>query len=97
MQIERRDIESNLPSKGFVREDSNHRYFYHEYRGKRTGAYTYTSHGSGYKTYGISLIKMMKTQLRLNNNKQVFNLCTCPISEEDYNKILIANNVFKPE
>jgi hypothetical protein len=96
MQIDRKTIESNLPTKGFVREDSKHRYFYHEYQGKRTGAYTYTSHGSGYKTYGINLIKMMKTQLRLNNNKEVFNLCECPIDGDDYNQILIDKGLFTP-
>jgi len=31
MQIDRREIESSLLSKGFVREDTHHRYFYHEY------------------------------------------------------------------
>ncbi len=97
MQIERRIIESNLPSKGFVRDDStHHRYFHHEYQGKRTDAYTYTSHGSSYKTYRINLIKKMKTQLRLNSNKEVFNLCTCPIDGEEYNQILLDNGVFTP-
>lgn len=93
MQIERRTIESNLCSKGFVREDSDHRYFYHEYRGKRTGAYTYTSHGSNYKTYDVTLLKRMKKLLRLDTTKQVFDLCTCPIEKDDYNQIL--KNKFK--
>ncbi len=96
MQIERRIIESNLPRKGFIRDDNDHRYFYHEYQGKRTGAYTYTSHGAKYKTYGIGLIKRMKSELRLSNNKEVFNLCTCPIDGEKYNKILIGKGIFTP-
>lgn len=97
MQIERRIIESNLPSKGFVKDDStHHKYFYHEYQGKRTGAYTYTSHGSGYKTYTINLIKRMKTHLYLKSNREVFDLCTCPIDGEEYNQKLIAKGVFTP-
>jgi hypothetical protein len=97
MQIGRKKIESGLLSKGFVRgEETHHNYFYHIYSGKRTGAYTYTSHGSRYKTYGISLIKMMKTQLKLDNNKEVFNLCTCPMDGDEYNQKLIDKGVFPP-
>ncbi len=97
MQIDKRTIESNLPSKGFVKEDgTHHRYFHHEYNGKRTGVYTYTSHGSKPKTYSDNLIRMMKTQLKLNKNKEVFDLCTCPIDREKYNQLLIKNGTLKP-
>ena len=89
MQVERRIIESNLPAKGFVEDNTHHKYFYHEYKGLRTGAYTYTSHGSKYKTYGISLLKRMKKELRLDTIKQVSDLFECPITGDDYNKILI--------
>ncbi len=88
MQIERRLIESNLSSKGFVREDTHHRYFHHEYRGRRTGAYTYTSRGSKYKIYNGALLGRMKKELRLDTTRQVLDLCKCPITEEDYNQIL---------
>jgi hypothetical protein len=88
MQVDRRVIESSLPSKGFVREDDDHRYFYHEYEGQRTGAYTYTSHGSKYKTYDVGLLGMMKRQLRLDSIRQVVDLFECPISGDDFNQIL---------
>lgn len=88
MSIDRRLIELNLPKKGFVEEDSGHKYFYHEYNGKRTGMYTYTSHGSGYKDYDVSLIKVMKKQLRLDTIKQVEDLFLCPMTGEEYNRIL---------
>lgn len=88
MQVDRRVIESSLPSKGFVREDDDHRYFYHEYEGERTGVCTYTSHGSKYKTYGAELLGMMKKQLRLDSIRQVVDLFECPTSGEDYNLIL---------
>lgn len=88
MQVERRTIESNLPNKGFIEERSHHKYFYHEYNGLRTGAYTYTSHGSQYKDYSIPLLKRMKKELRLDTIKQVVDLFVCPLDRDGYNKIL---------
>jgi len=97
VQIDKRKIESNLPKKGFViGDETHHNYFHHTYQGKVTGIYTYTSCGSTPKTYGDNLIKMMKNQLKLNKNKEVFNLCTCPMDGEEYNKILIKNGKFRP-
>lgn len=88
MQIDRKEIESSLVAKGFVREDTHHRYFYHEVKGKRTGIQTYTSHGSDFKTYGDNLLKMMKRQLRLDTLTQVVDLLKCPMTGEDYYKNL---------
>jgi len=88
LQVDRRQIERALPQKGFVEEDTHHRYFYHEYGGKRTGAYTYTSRGSSYKTYGVALLKRMRTELRLDTITQVADLCNCPMSGDGYNNIL---------
>jgi hypothetical protein len=90
LTVARVTIERNLPAKGFTREDSHHRYFYHEVQGKRTGAYAYTSHGSQYRTYGPELISRMKNTLKLDYNRQVIDLCNCPISGQDYNKSLAA-------
>lgn len=88
MQVDKRKIESSLPSKGFVIDETHHTYFYHEYQGKRSGAYTYTSHGSKYKSYGESLLKRMKKELRLDTIRQVVDLIDCPITEDGYNQIL---------
>jgi len=93
MQIDRDIIESSLPTKGFVRQDSSHRYFYHEYHGKRTGAYTYTSHGSKYKAYSDSLFKVMRKQLRLDRVGEVTSLFLCPMDGESYNQILRAKGL----
>lgn len=93
MQVARKSIESSLPKKGFVQEVAHHRYFYHEYAGKRTGAYTYTSHGSDYKSYGAELLKQMKTQLRLDSVQQVVALCNCPMSGDAYNAHLRAKGL----
>lgn len=97
MQIDKRKIESNLPKKGFViGDEDHHKYFYHTYQGKLTGIHTYTSRGPTPRTYRDNLIKMMKTQLKLDNNKEVFNLCTCPMDGDEYNQKLIDKGVFPP-
>ena len=88
MQIDRKEIESSLVAKGFVKEDSHHRYFYHEVKGKRTGISTHTSHGSDYKTYGDNLLRLIKKQLRLDTLRQVADLFKCPMTGVDYNGIL---------
>lgn len=88
MQVDRKKIESSLPSKGFVIDKTHHKYFYHEYQGKRSGAYTYTSRGSKYKSYGESLLQRMKKELKLDTIQQVVDLINCPITEADYNQIL---------
>jgi len=88
MQVEKRIIESNLPRKGFIEEDTHHKYFYHEYQGLRTGVSTYTSYGSRYKTYDVTLLKRMKKELRLDTIRQVVDLFKCPMTGDDYNQIL---------
>jgi hypothetical protein len=97
MQIPRDTIESSLPKKGFVKEDSHHRYFHHEYKGKITGAYAYTSHGSKYKTYPEPLLKQMKKPLFLDRVKDVKDLFLCPIDGDDYNQILREKGLIKEQ
>jgi len=88
VQVDRKVIESSLVSKGFVRHDTHHKYFYHEIEGQRTGIHTYTSHGSKYKTYRDPLLGRMKRELRLDSLGQVVDLCRCPITGDGYNEIL---------
>jgi predicted transcriptional regulator len=88
MQVDRRIIENSLVRKGFVQKNKDHRYFYHEYQSKRTGIFTYTSHGTSYKTYGNPLLKLMVKQLKLDTLSQLLDLFNCPISAQDYNSIL---------
>lgn len=94
MPIDRKQIESSLRRKGFVEEGGPHKYFYHEVNGKRTGAYAYTSRGSGYKTYGDTLLIAMKKELRLDLLNQVKRLLECPMDGEEYNEILKQKGVF---
>ena len=94
MQINRSEIESSLVSKGFVREDTHHRYFYHEVAEKRTGISTYTSHGSHYKTYGDNLLKLMRKQLQLDTLTQLVDLLKCPMTGNDYKEFLKKKGLF---
>ena len=91
MKIDRRDIEQNLPAKGFeVVRDGHHIYFHHVYSGKRTSAYTYISHSSKYRDINArgGIIDSMKKQLRLRTAAEVRDLINCPMDEEKYVKIL---------
>lgn len=94
MQIDRKLIESSLKKKGFVEEGGDHKYFYHEAEGKRTGAYTFTSRGSSYKTYGDPLLKRMRLQLRLNTMLQTRRLLECPMDGDEYNTVLREKGIF---
>lgn len=95
-QVPRDTIESALPKKGFALTPAkqSHKYYYHEYNGKRTGAYTYTSHGTSYKTYGDELLKRMKVELKLDTLKEVRDLLLCPMDADAYNTKLIAKGIF---
>ncbi len=90
MQLDRRAIESALLQKGFAEgRATHHRYFHHEYGGKRTGVDTYTSHGSDkYKTYGAPLLSRMKKELKLDSVAQLADLVNCPMSRDGYNEHL---------
>jgi hypothetical protein len=93
MQIKKRTIEYNLIKKGFVSDDNDHRYYYHEYKGKRTGTYAFTSRGSQFKDYGVQLINLLKKELKLDTLKQANDLLTCPMSKEQYEEFLIEKGV----
>jgi hypothetical protein len=69
--IERKQIETSLRKKGFVQEGGDHRYFYREVGGRRTGAYSFTSRGTGHKTYHDNLLSAIKKELRLDSMNQV--------------------------
>ncbi|HKZ42032.1 MAG TPA: hypothetical protein VJ044_13800 [Candidatus Hodarchaeales archaeon] len=87
-QIDRAIIEQSLIRKGFVLEETHHRYYYHEVNGKRSRAYTYVSTGSKYKSYGDSLFKRMKKELCLDTLLEVRRLLHCEMDGAEYNEIL---------
>lgn len=93
MPIERKQIETSLRKKGFVQEGGDHRYFYHEVEGRRTGAYAFTSRGTGHKTYDDNLLTAIKRELRLDKLQQVKRLLECPMDSNEYNTILKQKGV----
>jgi len=89
MQLDRSDIISVLPSKGFKKKEKRkHTYFYHVYNGKESGITTFVSRGTKYKSYGNELLGVMKKQLKLSTLPQLKDLIECPMTTDKYNKIL---------
>ena len=96
MPREKKDVESGLESKGFIRRCGDHNYYvYYGSDGKKSMAKTKTSHGAG-KTLGDKLIGRMSKQCFLNK-KQFENLIDCPLSRDDYEKILIEKGKYKKQ
>ncbi len=85
--IKTRQIESALLSKGFKIEETHHEYFWFHYNGKRTHIKTRISHGK--IEYSANLISAIKKQLKLSSKKEIEDLLNCPMSGNDYIKILL--------
>jgi len=83
-----RKIEQSLTSKGFVLDDTHHRYFHLEINGEKQHIFTYFSHGQN--ELGAKLLAMMAKQLKLKK-KELDDLINCPLSKEDYIQILRKN------
>lgn len=93
MQIDRIKIISSLQSKGFVKNNNDHKYYiYYSTNGKKTIVKTMVSHGSSYKTIGTELIKKMARQCMLTKDEFV-NLVECPLSRKKYERILESKKV----
>ncbi|MBE9570179.1 MAG: hypothetical protein IMF11_06115 [Proteobacteria bacterium] len=98
MKVDRTEVNKNLPKKGFRKEPSGHHiYFYHEYGGRETGAYTYISHSAKQKDISGDLLLRMRKQLRLETTKEAVDLIACPIEKEDFIRLLMERGVFSPE
>lgn len=81
-----RKVEQSLEKKGFIKEDTHHKYFYfYTNDGKRTKVRTYISHG--HKDIDDYLIGKMAQQTRLTK-EQFMKLIDCPLSKEEYINIL---------
>jgi hypothetical protein len=84
----------NLRKKGFVdsiTKSDDHKYIelFHE---NRLVLYTKISHGK--KDIGDPIIKAMAFQCKLSKT-ELMNLATCPLSKEDYLKILKEKGLLK--
>ena len=98
MRIESKDMESNLPGKGFrcQKKGRDHIWFFHEFEGRETGARTKLSRTPKMKILGNDLITSIRKALYLETNSQVAELIECPMDGQTYNKILVEKGVFDP-
>lgn len=90
MVFKSKDVEKSLTKKGFKKEPRDHYYFVLYVDGKRTKVKTKLSHnGQDIDDY---LIKNMSKQVHLDKVK-FCDLINCPLSENEYKKILKENGV----
>ncbi len=96
MAIERRSLTASLEKKGFSVSAGDHSFFtYHTLEGQKTSVWTKTSRGTSHKTLGDQLVSLMAKQCGLN--KSQFTLFVeCPLSRQEYEKILIETGRIKP-
>jgi len=89
VKVERRQLERNLPRKGFVRQaDRHHIYFKHQVAGRFSSVYTKVSHSPKMRDIDTGILTAIRKQLRLDNTAQVVDLVNCPMDEHQYNEIL---------
>ena len=87
--LNKKKVEKGLKKKGFKLASGDHRYFVFCIANKETSIRTKISHGSK-KDIDNYLIAKMSLQTHLSKNEFI-NLINCPISEEEYIKILQLN------
>lgn len=84
--LKTKKIMSALLQKGFRQSNTHHMVFW-LYDGERqTSVKTRVSHGKS--EYDDSLLAQMRKQLGLDTKKQLLDLVECPLSYEDYLKLL---------
>ncbi len=86
-----RDICSALKKKGFVEDPSSDHIRYTLYvNGKKTRIFTFISHD--FREYGEKLISEVKKQLRLQSKNELQDFIKCPMTGEEYTKLLIERD-----
>ena len=90
LKIKTRKIALSLQNKGFEAEETHHTYFWFYHNDQRTHIKTKISHGSN--EYGDNLLSAMQKQLKLNSKKELLDLINCPMSQEDYIRLLTNKN-----
>lgn len=92
MIIKAREIDSGLTRKGFVKEKRRKHTFYFLFiEGKKTQIRTKLSHGS--KEYNDELLSYMRKQLKFDSIKELKNFIECPISGDEYVRILMDKSI----
>lgn len=88
-----KELKSVLLKKGFVEVTNKKRHQFVQFfvEGKKTSIRTMFSHGL--KEYSPNLMGKIKNQLRFENAEMAEDFFDCPMSEDDYVKMLIDNGV----
>jgi len=87
-------IEAALRTKGFELSTTHHRYLTLYVNGEETRVRTYLSHGGA--DYGDVLLSKVQKQLRLPRKEDVLKLIDCPMSGEEYVRLLVEQGDIKP-
>lgn len=91
MPIKASKIESALRKKGFTEDVSkSHKKYVMIIDGKKTDINTHTSHG--HKEIDDTMMNKMAKQMRITR-RQFDLFAECTLSEEQYKKILVDNNL----
>jgi predicted RNA binding protein YcfA (HicA-like mRNA interferase family) len=91
--LKAREVSSSLKKKGFIQSESDHAYFVLYVNSKKTSIRTKMSHGSA--EIDDYLLNMMSLQVKLEK-KQFIDLINCPLSAEEYLKLLCTQGYHFP-
>jgi hypothetical protein len=100
--IPRKRIQSSLSQKGFTLakvgkgtgRSPDHTWYHFVHKGKECRHIAAKiSHGSGYKTYDVSLLGKMKCRLALDTLDEVRQLLWCPMDHSSYVAILTKKGI----
>ena len=95
MPKDKRKVEEALLKKGFKGKEGDHHFFiYYTLQGKKSSIRTKTSHTPKMKELSDALITQMAKQCCLNK-QEFLNLVDCPLSREQYEKLLIEKNLIE--
>ena len=89
MQLERRDVLTNLEHKGFEKKEGKKHtvLIYHNKEGKKTVINTIVSRGTKCKSLGNDLVGTMAKQCGLTT-PQFVSLIDCSMSRDDYDHLV---------
>lgn len=99
MSRERDAIKEALLRKGFVHDTkaggTDHDFYRLQAEGRNRAIFTKLSRGRQYKVYGDPLMKLVQKQLQLDTRGQLNDLVDCPMSAEDYLRLLKGKGLLR--
>jgi hypothetical protein len=88
------DVLRGLTNQGFRQSEGDHHYFtYFSLAGKKTAVFTKMSHS--HKEIDVSLISLMARQCKVPKSS-FENLVDCPLSQNDYEVMLVSSGHVAP-